>query len=272
MRWWQGGLIALLWSVGLAQAEPLDLAGSFVQGGLVRGQVPPGSDVRFAGHRLLLDPAGRFLLGFGRDAASGEALTVRYPDGSRTVRELEVARRDYRIQRINGLPPRQVAPRPEDLVKIAAETKLIEAARGRDSAAAGIAPSFVWPVIGPISGVYGSQRILNGKPRAPHRGVDIAAPAGTPVGAMAAGVVTVAAPDMYFTGNTVMIDHGYGLHSIYAHLSDLEVKVGQPVRQGQPVGRVGGTGRVTGPHLHWGVYWFDEALDPALLVGPMPQS
>ena len=127
-------------------------------------------------------------------------------------------------------------------------------------------------MVGPISGVYGSQRVLNGEPRAPHRGVDIAAPAGTPVGAMADGVVSLAAPDMYFTGNTVMIDHGYGLHSVYAHLSRLLVKVGQTVRKGQPVGRVGATGRATGPHLHWGVYWFDRALDPALLVGPMPQS
>ncbi len=272
MRWWQGILIALLWSAAVAQAKPLELEGSFVQGGLVRGQVPPGSDVQFAGHELRLDPAGRFLFGFGRDAAAEEPLIVRYPDGSRTVRRLEVVKRDYQIQRITGLPPREVSPGPEDLIKIAAEAKLIAAARQRDSAGPGIAPAFVWPVTGPISGVYGSQRILNGKPRAPHRGVDIAAPAGSPVGAMAAGVVTVAAPDMYFTGNTVMIDHGYGLHSVYAHLSAMAVAVGQAVRQGQPIGRVGATGRATGPHLHWGVYWFDQALDPALLVGPMPQS
>jgi murein DD-endopeptidase MepM/ murein hydrolase activator NlpD len=272
MRWWLGILVALWWSAGVAQAEPLDLGGSFVQGGLVRGQVPPGSDVRFAGRKLLLDPEGRFLLGFGRDAASGESLTVRYPDGSRATRRLEIARRDYQIQRINGLPPRQVSPKAEDLVKIRAEARLIEVARQRDSAEPGVAVAFVWPATGPISGVFGSQRILNGEARTPHRGVDIAAPAGTPVGAMAAGVVTVAAPDMYFTGNTVMIDHGYGLHSIYAHLGELAVTVGQTVRQGEPVGRVGATGRVTGPHLHWGVYWFDEALDPALLVGPMPQS
>ena len=99
-----------------------------------------------------------------------------------------------------------------------------------------------------------------------------AAPAGSPVSAMADGVVSLAAPDMYFTGNTVMIDHGYGLHSVYAHLSELAVEVGQTVRKGQPIGRVGATGRATGPHLHWGVYWFGQALDPALQVGPMPQS
>ncbi len=271
MRWWLGLLVALVGGAAAA-ASQLELEGALVQGGLVRGQVPPGSEVRFAGRRLHLDPAGRFLFGFGRDEATGEPLVVRYPDGRRTTRRLTVARREYQIERVEGLPPREVSPSAEDLVRIRADARLIEAARERDSAEPAIAPAFVWPVVGRISGVYGSQRILNGEPRAPHRGVDIATPLGTPVGAMAAGVVSLAAPDMYFTGNTVMIDHGYGLHSVYAHLSALLVKVGQAVRQGEPVGRVGATGRATGPHLHWGVYWFDQALDPALLVGPMPQS
>ncbi len=273
MRWWFGLLVALVGGAAAAAAtQPLDLQGDLVQGGLVRGQVPPGSEVRFAGRQLRLDPAGRFLFGFGRDEATGEMLVVRYPDGRRIERRLEIKRRDYQIQRINGLPSREVSPSAKDLVRIRADARLIEAARERDSAEPRIAPAFVWPVIGPISGVYGSQRILNGEPRSPHRGVDIAAPAGTPVDAMADGVVSVAAADMYFTGNTVMIDHGYGLHSVYAHLSELGVEDGQAVRKGQPIGRVGATGRATGPHLHWGVYWFDQALDPALLVGPMPQS
>jgi murein DD-endopeptidase MepM/ murein hydrolase activator NlpD len=272
VRWWLGVLLVLVGCAAAAASQPLELAGALVQGGLVRGQVPPGSEVRFAGRRLHLDPAGRFLFGLGRDEASGEALIVHYPDGSRSARRLKIKGRDYQIQRINGLPPREVSPSAADLVRIRADARLIEAARARDTVEPAIASAFVWPVVGPISGVYGSQRILNGEPRAPHRGVDIAAPAGTPVGAMAAGVVSLAAPDMFFTGNTVMIDHGYGLHSVYAHLSELDVKVGQTVRQRQPLGRVGATGRATGPHLHWGVYWFDEALDPALLVGPMPQS
>ncbi len=255
-----------------AANQPLELEGALIQGGLVRGQVPPGSEVRFAGRRLQLDPAGRFLFGFGRDEESGQPLRVRYPDGSRIERRLEIARHDYQIERVDGLPPREVSPSAADLVRIGADTRLIKAAEARDWAAPGIAPAFVWPVVGRISGVYGSQRILNGEPRTPHRGVDIAAPAGSPVGAMADGVVSLAAPDMYFTGNTVMIDHGYGLHSLYAHLSELRVAVGQAVRQGEPVGRVGATGRATGPHLHWGVYWFDQALDPALLVGAMPPS
>ena len=167
--------------------------------------------------------------------------------------------------------PAQVSPSAQDLVTIEADAWLIAAARQRDSGASAVAGAFVWPVTGRVSGVYGSQRILNGEPRRPHRGVDVAAPAGTPIGAMADGVVSLAVPAMYFTGGTVMIDHGHGLHSLYAHLSALDVAAGQPVRRGATIGKVGATGRVTGPHLHWGVFWFERALDPALLVGPMPR-
>jgi hypothetical protein len=269
MRWLVAPIV-LLWGLA-APAQGLQLEGSFVQGGLVRGQVPPGSEVRFAGRQLRIDHEGRFLLGFGRDEASGQELTVRYPDGSEFTRRLEIAERDYRIERIDGLPPRQVTPSEEDLVRIEADALLIEAAQTRDSAAPGVAQAFVWPVTGRISGIYGSQRILNGEPRRPHRGVDVVAPAGTPIGAMAGGVVSLAAPDLYFTGGTVMIDHGHGLHSIYAHLSEVGVAVGHVVRQGETIGRVGATGRVTGAHLHWGVFWFERAIDPALLVMPMAQ-
>jgi len=262
--------IVLLWAVAAHASPPLQLEGSFVQGGLVRGQTAPGSVVRFAGRALQVDQEGRFLLGFGRDEAASEELSVRFPDGSRGSRRLEIAPRDYEIERVDGLPPRQVTPSEEDLVRIRADARLLEAAKARASAARGVAQAFVWPATGRISGIYGSQRILNGEPRQPHRGVDVAAPPGTPVGTMADGVVSLAVPDMYFTGGTVMIDHGYGLHSIYAHLSEVAVAVGQRVGQGEPIGRVGATGRVTGPHLHWGVYWFERALDPALLVGPMP--
>ena len=269
MRWLVATFVLLCGIAAAAQG--LHLEGSFSQGGLIHGQVPPGSAVRFAGRELRVDREGRFLLGFGRDEASGQELTVRYPDGGVATRRLEIVPRAYEIERIDGLPPRQVTPSAEDLVRIEADARLIGTAKARDSAAPGVAQNFVWPVTGRISGIYGSQRILNGEPRRPHRGVDVAAPAGTPVGAMADGVVSLAAPDMYFTGGTVMIDHGYGLHSIYAHLSEVAVAVGQTVRPGGAIGRVGATGRVTGPHLHWGVFWFERALDPALLVAPMPQ-
>ena len=263
-------LVVALWGWAAA-AEALQLEGDLIQGGLVRGLVPAGSEVWFAGRRLRVDPDGGFLIGFDRDEASAQALTVRWPDGTEEVRRLAIAPRDYEIERIDGLPPDQVEPSPEELVRIETEARLIAAAKTRDSATPGMVGAFVWPVTGRISGVFGSQRILNGEPRRPHLGVDVAAPSGRLIGAMADGVIALAEPAMYFTGNTVMIDHGHGLHSLYAHLSEIDVAAGQPVRRGATIGKVGATGRATGPHLHWGVFWFERALDPALLVGPMPR-
>ena len=263
-------LVVALWGWAAA-AEALPLEGDLVQGGLVRGVVPAGTEVWFDGRRLRVDPEGGFLIGFDRDEASDQTLTVRRPDGTRAVRHLKILPRDYAVERIDGLPPDRVAPSAQELVRIEAEAELIAAARRRDSTAAGVAGAFAWPVTGRISGVFGSQRILNGEPRRPHRGVDVAAPPGRPVGAMAEGVVSLAVPAMFFTGDTVMIDHGHGLHSLYAHLSEIDVAPGQAVRRGAAIGKVGATGRATGPHLHWGVFWFEHALDPALLVGPMPE-
>jgi murein DD-endopeptidase MepM/ murein hydrolase activator NlpD len=255
-----------------AHGSELHLEGELVQGGLVRGRVAPGSAVWLDGRELRVSGEGHFVFGFGRDARPRAELAVRYPDGHEDRRTLDVAARPYRVQRIDGLPPREVTPTEEDLARIRAEAKLIEAAKARNSDRLGFTQEAAWPALGPISGIYGSQRILNGEPRAPHRGVVVAAPAGTPVAAMASGIVSLARPDLYFTGGTVMIDHGHGLHSIYAHMQDVLVEVGQGVAQGAPLGTVGATGRATGPHLHWGVYWFDQAVDPALLVGPMPDS
>ena len=255
-----------------ALGSELHLEGELIQGGLVRGHVARGSAVWLDGRELRVSAEGRFVFGFGRDARSGAELVVRHPDGHEDRRTLEVATRTYQIQRITGLPPRQVTPSEQDLARIQADAKLIETAKARNSEGFGFTQEIAWPALGPISGIYGSQRILNGEPRAPHRGLDVAAPAGTPVEAIASGVVSLAEPDLYFTGGTVMVDHGHGLHSIYAHLQDILVEVGQDVAQGAPLGRVGATGRATGPHLHWGIYWFDEALDPALLVGPTPDS
>jgi murein DD-endopeptidase MepM/ murein hydrolase activator NlpD len=255
-----------------AAASELHLEGGLIQGGLVRGQVAPGSVVRLDDRELRVSADGWFMFGFDRDAPEHAELVVRGPDGRETRRSLEVERRAYRIQRIDGLPPRQVTPSKRDLARIEADARLIEAAKRRDTDGLGFIEPVAWPTRGPISGVYGSQRILNGEPRAPHRGLDVAAPAGTPVGAMASGVVALAKTDMYYTGGTVMVDHGHGLHSIYVHLRDVLVEVGQKVAQGAALGTVGSTGRATGPHLHWGVYWFERVVDPALLVGPMPDS
>jgi murein DD-endopeptidase MepM/ murein hydrolase activator NlpD len=261
----------LVWS-GAGQAVELRLEGQLVQGALVRGQVVPGSTVRLGERRLRVSGAGRFVFGIGRDQAGPLTLAVRTPDGATAARELAIERRRWDVQRIDGLPPRQVAPSPADLERIRAEQALIDRARAQDSAEPGFDLAPIWPALGPVSGVFGSQRILNGQPRAPHRGVDVAAPRGSPVKAMAPGVVTLAEADLYFTGGTVMIDHGHGLSSLYAHLDEVRVTPGQRLGQGEVLGTIGATGRVTGPHLHWGVYWFAEAIDPALLVPPMPSS
>lgn len=270
-----GAALGLVCGLGVlfgAQASELHLEGDLMQGGLLRGQVTPGSAVWLDGRQLRVSADGWFVIGFGRDAMPQAELVVRHPNGREERRALDIVPRRYEVQRIDGLPPRQVTPSEQDLAKIEADAKLIAAAKARDSDGRGFTQAVTWPALGPISGIYGSQRILNGEPRAPHRGVDVAAPAGTPVGAMARGVVSLAEPDMYFTGGTVMIDHGHGLHSIYVHLRDVLVDVGQDVSQGAPLGTVGATGRATGPHLHWGIYWFDQAIDPALLAGPMPGS
>jgi murein DD-endopeptidase MepM/ murein hydrolase activator NlpD len=263
-------IVFLAWLAGGAAGTELELAGEIVQGGLVRGQVAPDRRVWLDGRSLRVTADGWFVFGLGRDAPASAELLVRAATGEERRHILQIAPRTYRIQRIDGLPPRKVTPSEADLAKIRADARLLDAARGRDTAARDFIDQMAWPVIGPISGVYGSQRILNGEPRAPHRGVDVAAPTGTPVGAMGRGVVSLAETDMYFTGGTVMLDHGHGLHSIYVHLDEVGVTVGQQLRRGQTLGTVGATGRATGPHLHWGVYWFDRAVDPALLVGTMP--
>jgi murein DD-endopeptidase MepM/ murein hydrolase activator NlpD len=263
-------IVVVAWLLGGAAATELDLAGEFVQGGLVRGKVAPDTVVWLDGRSLRVTADGWFVFGFGRDAPASAELLTRAPNREERRHILQIAPRTYRVQRIDGLPPRKVTPSEADLAKIHADAALLDAAKERDTVARGFTEQMTWPAIGPISGVYGSQRILNGEPRTPHRGVDVAAPAGALVGAVASGVVSLAEADMYFTGGTVMLDHGHGLHSIYVHLGEVRVTVGQQLRQGQTLGTVGATGRATGPHLHWGVYWFDQAVDPALLVGAMP--
>ncbi len=255
-----------------APAQAAELEGPLMQGGLVVGTAAPGSQVIFDGQQVRVSPEGTFVIGFGRDAAQESVLTLRAPGGREAARRLAIAERSRQVQRIDGLPKRQVTP-PESVWKrIKAEQDMIVAVRRRDSALLLLRDGFAWPAQGRISGVYGSQRILNGKPKRPHFGVDVAAPKGTPVHAAAAGVVALMHDDMYYTGKTVMLDHGHGVTSVYIHMSKIVVRDGETVRQGQPIGAIGKSGRATGPHLHWGVYWGETPLDPALLVPPMPAS
>jgi murein DD-endopeptidase MepM/ murein hydrolase activator NlpD len=264
--------LAVLFVLGAAgPAAALELDGPVVQGALRIGVVAPGSAVSVDGQDVRVAPqTGQFVFGVGRDRTEPVVLGVTSADGATENFSYVVAVRDYDIERIDGLPPRKVTPDTADVERIRREGRMISAARARDSGLVHALSGFVWPMTGRISGRYGNQRILNGKPRRPHLGVDIAAPQGTPVGASAAGLVSLAETDMFYTGGTVVIDHGHGVTSIYSHLATINVAVGQTVTAGEVIGSVGSTGRSTGPHLDWRINWFDLRLDPELIAGPMP--
>ena len=257
-------------SVPGAAETGVRLDGPRVQGGLLRGRVPPGSTVEYEGDAVRVSADGWFLVGFGRDAPPEAELVVVRPDGRRERQALNIERREYNVQRIDGLPPSKVTPSEEDLARIRKEVRIVKQARAIDDSRTDFLSGFQWPVKGIISGVYGSQRILNGEPRRPHFGIDIAAPRGTKVVAPTDGVVTLVHPDMYFSGGTMIVDHGHGLSSAFLHLSRILVEKGERVTQGQVIAEVGSTGRSTGPHLDWRINLFDRRLDPSLLVGPMP--
>ncbi len=273
MRTWRrrlaGAVLLAAWA-GAAGAHRLDLEGEVVQGGLLLGRAEPGAEVRVGGERVRVSAQGHFLVGFGRDEQGTLPIEVRYADGTRKSSSLRVARREYRIQRIDGLPKRKVTPSAEDLERIRREAALARKARQRDDGRTDFLGGFAWPVTGPISGVYGSQRILNGQPRRPHFGVDVAVPTGTPVRAPAPGIVTLAHPDMFFSGGTLILDHGHRLTSSFLHLSRILVAEGQRVERGELIAEVGATGRVTGAHLDWRMNLGKRRIAPALLAGPMP--
>ena len=260
----------------VATAEPqsahpaLKLDGVIEQGAVVRGAAAPGAKASLDGKPLMVDEEGRFVFGFDRDAIGDVTLGVTWPGGDGEDRKLTIAARSYDIQRISGLPEKVVTPPPEAMDRIRREAAEKAAARKPDTQGSWFAESFIWPAAGPISGVFGSQRILNGEPRAPHYGVDVAAPEGAPIHAPAGGIVTLAEPDMYFEGGLVFIDHGHGLISYLMHMSKVEVHVGQVLKQGDEIGLVGHTGRATAHHVHWGMFWLGAHVDPELLVPPMP--
>ena len=250
----------------------LKLDGLIEQGSVIRGTAAPGAKAALDGKPLMVDEDGRFVFGFDRDATGDAMLAVTWPGGDEDDRKLTIATRTYDIQRINGLPEKVVTPPPEAMDRIKREAIEKAAARKPDTEGSWFAESFIWPAAGPISGVFGSQRILNGEPRAPHYGVDVAAPEGAPVHAPAGGIVTLAEPDMYFEGGLVFIDHGHGLISYLMHMSKVEAHVGQVLKQGDEIGLVGHTGRATAHHVHWGMFWLGAHVDPQLLVPPMPPA
>lgn len=258
-------------SAFLFASDLIELRGKPEQGGLVYGRVASGAQVKLDGAPVRLAPNGEFVIGFDRDAKPNAQLVISR-NGASETRVLDVLQRQYDIQRVTGVPQKTVTPPPEELERIAREQKLVEAARAVDSDRLAFLGPFQWPLLGPISGVYGSQRFYNGEPRRPHFGVDVAAPVGTPVRAPADATVTLAEPDLFFSGGTLIMDHGYGVSSTFMHLSRVLVKTGDNVKTGQVVGEVGATGRASGPHLDWRINWFGVRIDPQLVVAPMPQT
>ncbi len=251
--------------------EELRMQGQFEQGGMVQGYAPPGVQLHFGKRRLRIAPDGFFVIGFGRDAPPEVVLQLRSAQGGNESLMMQIRQREYETQRIDGLPSRMVAPSEKDWERIKDDNRRIGAARRLDSPEAFFIEGFEWPLQGGrISGVYGSRRILNGQPKNPHYGIDIAAPAGTPVRAPAAAVVTLAETDMYYTGGTLILDHGHGVSSTLIHLRKLLVEPGERVERGQVIGEVGATGRATGPHLDWRINLLDIRLDPALVAGAPP--
>lgn len=239
---------------------------SVSQGALVLGKVPAGSLVHYGGRTLRTTPYGTVVLGVGRDEKGPLQVNVALPSGRSETVSIDVMARDWPTEYVKGVPPKTVNPPPDIAERIKREQALVTAARLRDDDRTDFVQAFQWPVQGRVSGRFGNARVYNGQPGAGHSGMDIAAPDGTPVKAPAAGVVTFASPDLYLTGGTLLIDHGYGVSSNFLHLSRIDVKVGDRVEQGRTIGAVGATGRATGPHLHWGMNWFDVRIDPLLVL------
>jgi len=264
--------VSACWA-GVACAEPCTtLAGNAIQGGMLRGHTLPSATVTFADITVPVLPDGAFLLGLGRDMPRSNELTITTDETC--VQQVAVAAREYRLQEITGVPQQTVTPSEEHLERIRTERAKVRTAKAQrlalDDGFRAVRDGFAWPVTGRISGVYGSQRIYNGTPGTPHYGVDVARPTGTPVTAPAAGRVTLAEPDLFYSGGTVILDHGYGLSSSFLHLSEVLVSVGDQLAPGDLIGAIGATGRATGPHLDWRMSWFNQRIDPQLLVPPMP--
>lgn len=252
---------------GVVQAKNLlGLPDELTQGGFYVGKVAADSKLWLGDQKLKLSPEGYFA--FGLNWKQGGMVKFRLLDakGAEYPQRLTVSKQKYDVQHIDGLPPKMVTPPREVLNRIKADSTRVKKARTTDSDRQDFRRDFIWPVRGRISGKFGNHRILNGTPKSPHTGMDIAAPTGTPIMAPLGGEVTMVS-DLYYTGNTLIIDHGFGVSTVFAHMNTVTVRMGQHIRQGDKIGTVGATGRATGPHLHWGLNWYKERLNPELVLG-----
>ena len=244
----------------------VEFIGDFKQGSFILGKTSPQSKVLIDNRKVRVSNDGYFAFGLDRDRKNNVVIKIINKKETKLI-EKKVFKRKYKIQRIDGLPPKQVTPPPEVYERIKKDNILIGKARATDSKLVFFKDKFIYPIDKYIiTGVYGSQRILNGKPRRPHYGIDFHAPEGTPVKSMMDGVVTLVENDMYFTGGTIIFDHGHGISTLYMHMKNINVKKGQKVKKGEIVGTLGQSGRATGPHLDIRLNWFEIKLDPMSIL------
>ena len=247
------------------------LRGGAVEGGLMIARTAPDNRVTLDDAAIPVAPDGLFIVGFHRDSDLPVTIGITKTDGTSQLTVLTPQQRSYQIQRIDGLQKNMVTPPENVIARIKSDQAAVAAARQTPAAAGDFWRGIDWPVTGRISGVFGSQRILNGQPRQPHYGIDIAVPKGTPVRAPASGLVTLV-KDLYFSGWTVIINPGLGLNSTFLHLDSTAISVGDTVQRGSIIGTVGSTGRSTGPHLDWRLDWQGRRIDASLAAGPMPET
>ena len=242
-----------------------EFKGKFIQGHFIIGQTEPNSKIIIDKKEIKVSKNGFFVFGIDRDRKF-DILITKISNGKKEKIVKKVFKRKYKIQKIDGLPENKVTPPEEVYKRIKKENNAIGEARAINSDLTYFKNKFIMPLDGIITGVYGSQRILNGKPKWPHYGIDIAAKQGTHIKSSADGIVTMAEDDLYYTGGTVIMDHGHGISTIYSHLENVLVSVGDRINQGDIIGTVGSTGRSTGPHLDFRVNWFQTRLDPMTVL------
>ena len=244
----------------------VEFYGKFEQGSFILGKTESNTKVKIDDKTVKVTKDGYFAFGLDRDRANDVVIEINNQNETIKITK-KITKREYKIQRIDGLPSKQVTPPPEVYERIKKDNLLIGKARSINTNYDFFTKKFIYPIDKYIiTGVYGSQRILNGKPRRPHYGIDFHAPEGTPVKAMMDGEVTLVENNMYFTGGTIIFDHGHGVSILYMHMKDINIRIGQKVKQGQIVGTLGQTGRATGPHLDIRLNWFDVKLDPASIL------
>ena len=244
----------------------VEFKGKFIQGHFILGKTEPGSNIYIDKKKVKVSEDGFFAFGIGKDRKFDITITKNINGNNEKIIK-KIQKRKYNIQRIDGLPEKKVTPPEEFYARIKKDNQLIGKAREVDSNLPFFKEKFIVPVDNAvITGVYGSQRILNGIPKWPHYGLDFAKKKGAPVKAMNNGIVTLSESDLYYTGGTIIFDHGHGVSTLYMHMDKIFVKVGDHIKKGDVVGTVGATGRATGPHLDIRLNWYDIRLDPASII------